>query len=391
MTSENCLTMNDIYEYNSSAIDDTDVNDFFEHYGILGMKWGIRKYQNADGTLTAAGRARYGGKMKNGSTKYGYRKEDADLTEKTLKKGTKIFRITSPGEELDDNPKYVYYNKADDSNIKAIMPWLAIQRGASYESSLSEKASFLRKNTYTLNADMKIAPIDIQRDYQRQMLKSPKTVEKIAINKVNNGYSKNDVDVLSKIYAGKTKEEQNKIMDSFAKQEAKRMYGDSPANVIRAEQKRIKANTKEIYDEYVDKIKENKLILKGDPELNTAAAKAIMDFSIGGVKDYQEGLSNYVKSKGYNAIYDAVMSTGGTRVEAADPLIILDTSIMTKVSEKRLTAKDYTKASIKAATWRTKVNDPYEYQEEQKRTIKKVLATAAAVPFNVAVGILATV
>lgn len=29
------------------------------HHGILGMKWGIRRYQNKDGSLTAAGRRRY--------------------------------------------------------------------------------------------------------------------------------------------------------------------------------------------------------------------------------------------------------------------------------------------------------------------------------------------
>ena len=30
------------------------------HHGILGQKWGVRRYQNADGTLTAAGKKRYG-------------------------------------------------------------------------------------------------------------------------------------------------------------------------------------------------------------------------------------------------------------------------------------------------------------------------------------------
>lgn len=34
-------------------------SDYLEHHGIKGQKWGIRRYQNSDGSYTDAGRKRY--------------------------------------------------------------------------------------------------------------------------------------------------------------------------------------------------------------------------------------------------------------------------------------------------------------------------------------------
>lgn len=54
------------------------------HHGILGQKWGRRRFQNSDGSLTAAGKKRYGGNNLSSDEKKKFVQDNA--TEKAYRK-----------------------------------------------------------------------------------------------------------------------------------------------------------------------------------------------------------------------------------------------------------------------------------------------------------------
>lgn len=86
-------------------------SDRLKHHGILGMRWGIRRYQNIDGTLTPAGRKRYEKGM--GENRYIKPVYTNDYGEVRLKKGSIVSRVSSKQNETESGRTYVSFKRLD--------------------------------------------------------------------------------------------------------------------------------------------------------------------------------------------------------------------------------------------------------------------------------------
>ena len=89
------------------------MEDELKHYGIKGMKWGVRRFQNSDGSLTSEGRKRYG----SGDLKEAQKKVDKG---KAMVDGVKKTRVKAAEKQHDKKIKDDL-SKMSDAELRAIV------------------------------------------------------------------------------------------------------------------------------------------------------------------------------------------------------------------------------------------------------------------------------
>lgn len=100
-------------------MEDCNIKEYLEHSGLIGMKWGIRRYQNPDGTLTEEGKLRYGKLNKQQIDKVVLKEQEysKDLVRDFATSVNQAGNILPNKRGSEKNPNYTTYKSTKYSNL----------------------------------------------------------------------------------------------------------------------------------------------------------------------------------------------------------------------------------------------------------------------------------
>lgn len=115
-----------------------DDEDSLAHHGIKGMKWGVRRYQNKDGSLTAKGKKRYSERQ---ATSDFYRRSAVKNREYAAASDKVVEDLKKPGKARDKVVKKMFGNDIYDKNFDLDQNISDLSRILSSDSESYRKAA----------------------------------------------------------------------------------------------------------------------------------------------------------------------------------------------------------------------------------------------------------